>query len=1348
MSKKWKIALIVSASIVVLASMIVGGGIYLAQSDWLREKVRQGLVATMERATGGKIEIGKFQFDWKTLTAEVDDFVLHGTEPASGPPLLRVPKLIVGLKIISLAKQSVDVSSVRVESPQGNLLIAADGSTNIPNPKVPSKGTKTAPETILDLRIGEFSLVNGAAEIHAAGQPPRTASYDVAGKRLQSRFTFDRTATRYDGSLVIDPVNVRWGDYRPTEVIVNLTLALEKNNLRFSEAKLATPASRLTFSGAVDNFTAPVLTAKFDTNLSLKELNSVFKIKPTTAGNVHLTGDARAASADDYRVTGTLDSKNFSFFQDDLKISNVRADTSFELTPELLDLKKARIAALGGTANGQAIIRKFEQFEISGQLRHLAISTLAALETDQQLPYDGLIDGPFSVRGRFADRNNRSLAATAHLSISPAAGVPVHGDIDAKFDGASSNLSFANSFLALPNTRLDASGVLGQRMRVTLESHNLDDLLPAIPDSARKSIPVKLQQGTETGSIRFDGTVFGKLDAPRVEGRISGQNFIYSDQLMTSLTGDVIALETGASIRNANLVYRNLQARFQGSVGLRDWKPDGDRSITGTATLQNAAMADLLQLAGRKDIPLTGTLSASTQISGTVGEIQAAANLTLTNGSAYSEPFDRITGKLDYQNGGTQTATVQWRAGTRQLDLTARYQHVPGDLQTGQLHFEAATNRVALNQIAALKKFQLALAGTAIATVKGDASITKGIFKLGNADADLAGSALTLDVRRLGDAHLTAHSDGRLLKVHVDSNFAQADIKGDGSWQMTGEYPGSAEVTFARIDLASVRHALVVEKVSESFDFSGLTAGKLSVRGPLLKLEALNASLEIPQLEIRPSANTTLSKETKEIQDVMLQNTEPIRVSMENSVIRVESARFRSLNTDLALLGSIDLKQKSPLNLNVNGRADLRLIHTIDSDIESSGTLAVRVSVRGSFDDPQLGGTADLRGGNFSMAGIPNGLTNATGRIVFDENRANIENLNATTGGGTIRLEGFMAFSGPMVSFRLLAAAKNIRVRYPEGVSSVSDADLSWTGTTERSVVAGDVSVEKVSYNPQSDLSSVLALSGPGTTQTAPTGILAGIQFDIRVRTAPEISFQTGLVSGLQTEANLRLKGTPANPSLLGRITISGGELNVFGNKYVINQGTVSFFNPAKIEPVVNVDLETRARGVTVTLTVSGPISKLNVTYQSDPPLQFNDIVGLLATGKVPSDPTIAARQTDTQQSWTQLGATALVGQAIASPVAGRLQRFLGVSKLKIDPLLPGLGGIGSGTVGAGAGARLSLEQQITPDILFDYVISTNSTSSQIVRVEWAFSKHWSAVIIREENSAFGIDFQYKKRFK
>ena len=51
------------------------------RSDWFREKVRQRMVAEVEKATGGPSEIGAFQFDWKQMRAEVDGFVLHGTEP-------------------------------------------------------------------------------------------------------------------------------------------------------------------------------------------------------------------------------------------------------------------------------------------------------------------------------------------------------------------------------------------------------------------------------------------------------------------------------------------------------------------------------------------------------------------------------------------------------------------------------------------------------------------------------------------------------------------------------------------------------------------------------------------------------------------------------------------------------------------------------------------------------------------------------------------------------------------------------------------------------------------------------------------------------------------------------------------------------------------------------------------------------------------------------------------------------------------------------------------------------------------------------------------------------------------
>jgi translocation and assembly module TamB len=40
------------------------------------------------------------------------------------------------------------------------------------------------------------------------------------------------------------------------------------------------------------------------------------------------------------------------------------------------------------------------------------------------------------------------------------------------------------------------------------------------------------------------------------------------------------------------------------------------------------------------------------------------------------------------------------------------------------------------------------------------------------------------------------------------------------------------------------------------------------------------------------------------------------------------------------------------------------------------------------------------------------------------------------------------------------------------------------------------------------------------------------------------------------------------------------------------------------------------------------------------------------------------------------------------------------------------------------------------------------SSNPQIIRMEWAISKTWSVVALREENGLLGLDFFYKKRFK
>ena len=150
----------------------------------------------------------------------------------------------------------------------------------------------------------------------------------------------------------------------------------------------------------------------------------------------------------------------------------------------------------------------------------------------------------------------------------------------------------------------------------------------------------------------------------------------------------------------------------------------------------------------------------------------------------------------------------------------------------------------------------------------------------------------------------------------------------------------------------------------------------------------------------------------------------------------------------------------------------------------------------------------------------------------------------------------------------------------------------------------------------------------------------------------------------------------------------------------------------------------------------------MKLSYRSDPPMQFSDLVSLLASGKPPTtDPVLAARAPAApQQNFQQAGASTVFGQAVANPVSGRLQRLFGVSRLKIDPQIIGTSNTPQAT--------LTLQQQITRDLTFTYIQDVTQSNPQIIRVEWAIDPQFSAIAQRDLNGIFDLDFFYKKRFK
>ena len=309
------------------------------------------------------------------------------------------------------------------------------------------------------------------------------------------------------------------------------------------------------------------------------------------------------------------------------------------------------------------------------------------------------------------------------------------------------------------------------------------------------------------------------------------------------------------------------------------------------------------------------------------------------------------------------------------------------------------------------------------------------------------------------------------------------------------------------------------------------------------------------------------------------------------------------------------------------------------------------------------------------------------------------------------------------------------------GASVGVNADLRLNGTDQASVLSGAVTVRNVGFNPRSDLGTILAETAePPPAPATPSGFLSSTRLDIAIKTAPGVSFQSAYTTSLDANADLAMRGTLANPGMLGRISIASGELVFFGTKYTLDSGSISFFNPTKIDPILDLNMATSARGVQVTLNVTGPVQNMNLAYQSDPPLPFSDIVGLLAAGRTPtSDPVLLANQPAVPaQSFQQMGESAILNKVVTNPVSGQLKRVFGVTELKIDPTFTSGSELPQ--------ARLTLQQNITRQLNFTYVTNLTRADSQILRAEWALNQRWSAVATRQENGLVGIDLFYKRR--
>ena len=1286
----------------------------VADSDWLANGIRTALVRELAAATGGSVTIEAVEFGEHKLAFRVIGLAVRSSGDTSLPPLLEVPEASVRLGWRSILAGPTVVEHLHLREPHFRLTIAEDGTSNVPRPQLP--------EDFQRFVVHRFELTGG--KLVWNGWPFQA---EFSGSELEVAVDYDKTS----GNYLVDAKfkDPRWGtDTRisPTVGSATAKAVIGSRGIEVAQASLRGDGFEIATQGALRNPRFPRIEGSYSATAQIATVAQWLGGGGSAAtGSLQLEGNLewqpRAGTA---HYAGTVAATGVS-----VEWMDEQADAAANFAGDLNDLEVTAITGnvMGGQVTGSVtVVGPWDApvLNATGTAAGIDFNKASRAIGFKEFPWNGLGDALLEISGS----KSSGFESAVEFIVRPdgaRSGLPLEGQGSLQYQSQTGTLTVSDIQLSTPETRLGLSGIFDRAGRGHLEvdasigsKQAAWRLLTAVePDAA-------LQPAVPDGRYGLRGEVrcqLGQLKDTAFAGRIDIEDFVFRGERWERLTvrGEVSA--TAMQLRDGRLVDGSGELILQGAIPLGIAE---GLDINVRATGMDAGK---LARASGFGLPLEGRLSMNLEVAGSLEAPRARGGMTVTQPRFFRESFDRLTAKVGYGPGGFELQDALLTRGDSILRASASMS--PAD-QTVAIDLES--NRWPLEEFDWVETIAPGLSGAVQFRVNGTG-------RLGASELlrtlRLDGRWEAAELRRYGQdlghwkGELRSGTEFESVELDWTADIFGGSVLGRAAlWQVEpASYAGNVDYH----DLSSGRMLALLGLPTEAVE--GVITGKAGFEGVVGVTDTFKVSGTITSAEMRLSQDS--------LRSTVISNVFPLRWQVQQGTLRLDSMHLTALGKDFEIDGLLELRGTKQLNVGLDGRFNMALLGDLMEGIEADGTARVGLQLRGTLDKPTLEGSVELLNSMLGSPGAPVRLNDLNGRITFQDNQGKIEELTAASGGGTVRVGGAMAIRNSELEYRLHASAEDMRVNYPASINSVIDGEFTLAGAGSRSILDGNVVITRVSTAENLSFADLFGSLQQAEGDRGTSPVLQGMQVNLRVGAVSQLPVETSLVKDVEADINLEVLGTVSAPSILGTIGIAQGELRMLGTHYRINRGDIRFLNPLEAEPVLNVELETRIRDIDIALVLSGPSGSLDLSYRSDPPLPFHDLVNLVAVGKEPTaDPSIASRRRIEQQSLVQTGADNLLSQAIARPVSRRLQRFFGVSRLKVDPQIGGLE--------ANPSARISTEQQIADDITLIYSYDLSSAQQQAIRIEWNPDRKWSFIVTRDQNGLVGSDVLYKVRLR
>lgn len=1165
----------------------------------------------------------------------------------------------------------------------------------------------------------------------------------------------------YRGDASCTGGSVRVSDFEPMWMDMATNFLLDGSQVQLTRINVETDGASTRLVGDVDMRNLSEMTYELESDLDLARLREIFFADDgfTAAGEARFVGTFHKFE-DGYDLSGAISSLLFSLNTEAGQFGFPNLEGQLVWQPDRFDMWDVTSTLFGGDVRAELktfgtkdpwqgtfdayyddadVVELARFFELDG------IQPIARASGHNQMEWPIAASGGSRHAGTIQVNPLEGVTlATAELSpgasqrVASRAGqrpdlttteFQVGGALDYVLEG--DGIELTSGHIATPSTHVTFDGRTGggTQTRIPFRATSSD-----WQEGYRLMTAVMTAVGSPTepfevdGAGIFEGVMLGDLARPRVEATFAGEA-LRAWNVDWGVGGGGIVVDNGyLELRNG--LFRNDGAEFgaDGTFSIGGSDVDGGEDINAVITMVSFQTSNIRSAFGLEDgYTIDGPATGEVRLYGPYRAMFGYGQVVLEQPTAYGEPIDSASSGLRFEGNGVRLDGFEMRKGSGRVTGAA---FIGWD---ASYVFNWDVRDLEVNAVTSMPTPPEPLSGVVNFNIAGVGAFDDPRY-------DISGTVVDLFVGDEEIGQVTARLSVRddLLTINLEGASSTLAVSAAGQVEMTDM------LADLRVRVANASLAPYVRMFDPRLSpyTSALVSGSAHIQGPL-EADSVRVAATIEQADLT-------------LLDYDLRNDGPIELRLDGQAIGIDQLRLVGEGTALDLSGSVDLSTDA-LGLAIDGDANLSILRGLVPDLRGSGVAQVRTQVTGTFAQPELAGQAALFDGRIRHIGLPHGMEAINGRVLFEEGGLRFDDIPAVMGGGAVTIGGRVGLDGvDLQELAITLTGREMQWRYPVGFHSLVDANLVLRGPPASPVLAGTIDVRDANLLDGLDLGTGLFSGGEDELEVEVAESDASVlplALDIRV-VAPSSLRMTSNAVRVVASADLTVQGTYDQPQLFGSADMESGEAFFEGLRYRLNYGTISLANPNKIEPFVNVEVQTSVRvpGQTYRVTVQATGStddQFALTFSSDPPLPEVDVIGLLLGDiRDPQSADLRAARSPqlAQQQRMQASAARLLTSSLSAGVGRVVEESFGVDSFQITPSLGDPSSQQSAQLNPTA--RVLIGQRISDraHLMLSRAIS-GANRDLIVVFEYDQSDRLAWILSQNEDRTYALDFRVRHAF-